>query len=73
MTGTHFPLELPRCNIDCFQLYLDRFSKRHISEFRILILDNGTFHKGAQLNVRKNTGLLFIPPYSPELNPAEKI
>jgi len=73
ITGTHFTLELPKCNTECFQLYLDRFSKQHTSEFKILILDNGAFHKGAQLNIPKNIGLLFIPPYSPELNPAEKI
>src|SRR4051812_27639678 len=26
ITGTHFTLELPKCNADCFQLYLDLFS-----------------------------------------------
>jgi len=24
-------------------------------------------------SIPKNTGLIFLPPYSPELNPAEKI
>jgi transposase len=73
ITGTQFTLELPKCNTDCFQLYLDRFSRQHANEFKIIILDNGAFHKAAQLEIPKNIGLLFIPPYSPELNPAEKI
>ena len=73
LTGTHFTLELPKCNTDCFQLYLDEFSKETPDEFKIIILDNGAFHKAAELLVPQNIELLFIPPYSPELNPAEKI
>jgi hypothetical protein len=73
ITGTHFTLELPKCNTDCFQLYLDEFSNQSPDKFKILILDNGAFHKAKELNVPANIGLLFIPPYSPELNPAEKI
>ena len=73
ITGTHFTLELPKCNTDCFQLYLDEFSKQSPDEFKILILDNGAFHKAKQLEIPANIGLLFIPPYSPELNPAEKM
>lgn len=73
ITGTHFTLELPKCNTDCFQLYLDEFSKENPREFKIIILDNGAFHKSEQLKVPPNIELVFIPPYSPELNPAEKI
>ena len=73
VTGTHFTLELPKCNTDCFQLYLDEFSGQTPDEFKIIVLDNGAFHKAAQLKVPPNIALLFIPPYSPELNPAEKM
>ena len=73
ITGTHFTLELPKCNTDCFQLYLDEFSTQTPDEFKIIILDNGAFHKAAHLKVPDNIALLFLPPYSPELNPAEKI
>ena len=73
VTGTHFTLELPKCNTDCFQLYLDEFSKQDPDEFKIIVLDNGAFHKAAHLEVPANIELLFIPPYSPELNPAEKM
>ena len=37
------------------------------------MLDNGPFHKAKKLIIPENIALLFIPPYSPELNPAEKI
>lgn len=73
ITGTQFTLELPQCNSDNFQLYLDEFSKQDKDELKILILDNGAFHKAENLNIPSNITLLFLPPYSPELNPAEKM
>jgi len=38
-----------------------------------MVLDNGAFHKAKSLKVPENISLVFLPPYSPELNPAEKI
>ena len=41
----------------------------------VLILDNATFHKGISMQkALKDAGhtLLYLPPYSPDLNPIEK-
>jgi transposase len=38
-----------------------------------MILDNGAFHKANCLKIPENIGLIFLPPYSPELNPAELV
>jgi transposase len=73
INGDHFELEMPHCNADTFQIYLNEFSTRNSEEFIILLLDNGAFHKARKLKIPENIALLFIPPYSPELNPAEKI
>lgn len=73
LTGDMFCLELPFCNADNFQIYLNEFSKERPEEFKIIVLDNGAFHKAKTLSIPKNIGLIFLPPYSPELNPAEKI
>ena len=72
-TGDHFELEFPHCNGDTFQAYMEELSLFKKEEFKILMLDNGAFHKRADLVIPENIALLFIPPYSPELNPAEKI
>jgi hypothetical protein len=72
-SGDHFTLELPKCNSECFQLWMDEFSRHRSEEFKIVILDNGAFHKSKDLKVPANIALLFLPPYSPELNPAEMI
>jgi transposase len=73
ITGTHFTLELPKCNTDCFQAYLNEFSKQNPLELKIVFLDNGAFHKAKELVIPVNIVLVFIPPYTPELNPAEKM
>jgi len=56
-----------------FQLYLDEFSKQKPNELKVLILDNGAFHKAKKLIIPDNIILIFQPPYSPELNASEKI
>jgi hypothetical protein len=72
-SGDHFTLELPACNTDCFQVWLDRFSMYKAEEFKVVILDNGAFHKSGRLQVPSNISFLFLPPYCPELNPAELV
>jgi transposase len=64
---------MPYCNTETFQIFLNEFSKNSPNEFIVLLLDNGAFHKTQKLTIPENIALLFIPPYSPELNPAEKI
>ena len=66
-------LELPFCNTDCFELFITEFSLQNPTELKIIVLDNGAFHKAKRLKIPANIVLLFLPPYSPELNPAEKI
>ena len=73
INGDKFLLELPFCNNDTFQKYLNEFSEHNPSEFKIIVLDNGAFHKAKALIIPENMALIFLPPYSPELNPAEKI
>jgi hypothetical protein len=73
ITGDHFELEMPFCNTETFQLFLNEFSLKSPDEFKFMLLDNGSFHKSKRLVIPENIALLFIPPYSPELNPAEKI
>ncbi|MCS3853353.1 transposase [Salinibacter ruber] len=38
-----------------------------------MVLDNGRFHKAKKLSVPRNVELTFLPPYSPKLNPVERL
>ena len=73
VTGHHFMLKMPHCNSNTFQMLLDKLAAENPSEFKIIILNNGSFHHAASLQIPKDIALVFLPPYSPELNPAEKI
>ena len=73
ITGSQILLELPSCNADNFQIFLNECSKQNPDEYKIIVLDNGAFHKAKSLVIPHNITLLFLPPYSPELNPAEKV
>jgi len=66
-------MEMPACNSEVFQIYLNEFSKHNPDEFKIITLDNGAFHKAKSLSIPENIALIFLPPYSPELNPAENM
>jgi transposase len=73
INGNSLLLEMPYCDADTFQIFLDNLSDLNKEEFKIVILDNGAFHKAKRLMIPQNIGLIFLPSYSPELNPAEQI
>jgi transposase len=73
INGDSFLLELPYCNTECFELFLNEFSATNPQELKVIVLDNGAFHKAKRLKIPKNILLVFLPPFSPELNPAEKM
>jgi transposase len=73
ITGDRCLLEMPHCNSQTFQAFLDHLAHQNPGEFKILILDNGAFHHAKALNIPPNIAFVFLPPYSPELNPAEKM
>ena len=38
-----------------------------------MLLDRGRFHQAKSLKIPHNVALVFLPPYSPELNPIERL
>ncbi|WP_062060119.1 IS630 family transposase [Aquimarina longa] len=58
---------------ELFIKYLEDFAKHKPREVKILIIDNAAFHSTKNVTIPENIILLPIPPYSPELNPAEKV
>ena len=58
-----------------FEFWFENCLLKEINEGSIIILDNATFHKKStlpDLAKIKNCTVLFLPPYSPDLNPIEK-
>jgi transposase len=72
-TGASFFLELPTLNSGTFQLWLDHFAQAFPASLNLLVLDNGAFHKAHALQWPSNVAPVFLPPYSPDLNPIERL
>lgn len=64
------------CDTDVFNDWLASELLPNLKPKTVIVLDNATFHK-SQLTIElvKMAGcqLLFLPPYSPHLNPIEKL
>lgn len=53
--------------------YMQNLSKLHPNDYIIMVLDNALWHKSKYIKVPENMTLVFIPPYTPEMNPIEQI
>jgi len=73
INGDSFIWEINGVDTLVFEAYLKAFSSYKPNELKIIIIDNAGFHSTANIDVPDNIKLINIPPYSPELNPSEKI
>jgi transposase len=53
--------------------FLRQISKAHPNKYIIMVLDGASTHKSKSLVIPSNVALILLPPYSPELNPSERI
>jgi transposase len=73
-TGEFFAIEASHVDSEMFQAFLDEANRtiRPVRKRNILIMDNASWHKGKSLDF----GVFepdFLPPYSPDFNPIERI
>jgi len=69
-----FALILPEKNTEMMQMFINEFSKnipkkKHV----VLVSDQAGWHKTPKLKIPSNITFMFLPPYSPELNPIEQL
>ncbi|MDD8019034.1 MAG: IS630 family transposase [Smithella sp.] len=62
-----------KMNTDNMSRFLLEVSNVHKDEFVVMVVDGASSHRSKELKVPDNIALLRLPPYSPELNPAEQI
>lgn len=63
------------CDTVLFNAWLKQMLIPNLTPGQVLILDNASFHKSAEsqkLVEAAGCKILFLPPYSPDLNPIEK-
>lgn len=62
------------CNTQLFNTWVRKFLLPELKPNQVVILDNASFHKSQEskrLIEEAGCRLLFLPPYSPDLNPIE--
>lgn len=72
-SGDAFFLVLPKLNTTNMQIFVDAFAAAYPSTFNVILLDNSAVHTTPRLRLPANVALVFLPPYSPELNPVERL
>lgn len=63
------------CNTDLFNNWVEHFLIKELKTGQVVIMDNASFHKSRKTKeLIESVGcrLIFLPPYSPDLNPIEK-
>jgi transposase len=69
-TGALETLIMPYVDKDIFQQFLDHFNMKLNDRYVMIVLENASWHKPISLNWGKIIPL-YLPPYSPDLNPIE--
>lgn len=72
-TGDSFFLVMPSCDTECMNVFLRELSKAFPDDIIILACDGARWHKSNALKIPSNIEIVFIPPYTPEMNPIEQI
>jgi hypothetical protein len=71
--GTLDSLILPMVTAQTMSIFLAEVSERHAHEYVVMVLDGAGWHQANDLEIPDNMRLVRLPPYSPELNPAEHL
>lgn len=71
--GTLEYMTADKKNTENMSSFLKQIGEVHPDDFSIMVLDVASSHKSKDLKVPNNVSLILLPPYSPELNPAEQI
>jgi transposase len=71
--GENSSLFAPNVNTDCMNIFLKQMSQYLGTREAFLVMDCASWHKSKNLKVLKNIEIIYLPPYSPELNPVERL
>jgi len=71
-TGESFCVYLPGMDDGCLEIFLDELSKTYPEHHLLVVLDGAPSHRSEQIDRPENVSLIMLPPYSPELDPAER-
>jgi hypothetical protein len=72
--GEAFALVLPEVSVKAMNEFLVRFAATLAEdEYAVMVLDRAGWHTAKKLVIPSNVALVWLPPYSPEINPVERV
>jgi transposase len=73
-TGDSFALVLPQVSTAAMKTFLAPFAATLAEdEHGVMVLDRAGWHTTKKLDIPSNLTLVWLPPYSPQLNPVERV
>jgi DDE superfamily endonuclease len=72
-TGEAFWWELPSLDAECFDIFLHKFGQAYAESLNLVLLAQAPAHVAQRVSVPDNVVLVWLPAYSPELNPVERL
>lgn len=72
-TGEIFSQNLNVANLENMSNFLLNISAKYSEKSILMIMDRAPWHTSKKLNIPQNIQLMFLPPCSPQLNPAEHL
>lgn len=72
-TGEDFSLTMPKVSSSCMNAFLRELARAYPDRKIVLVMDGAAWHKSGSLRFSDNIRIIIQPPYSPELNPVEKL
>lgn len=63
------------CDTELFNSWVEHFLIKELEHGQVIVMDNASFHKSQRTReLIESVGckIIFLPPYSPDLNPIEK-
>ena len=72
-SGKDHTLLMPYVNTTCMNVFLAHMAEELGGREIFFVMDGAGWHKSKDLKIPKNIEIIYLPPYSPELNPVERL
>lgn len=71
--GESFSLILPYADSESMEIFMEGLSEQYSQHRLILVMDQAAWHRTSNLKKFANIRIIYLPPYSPEVNPTEHL
>jgi transposase len=71
--GESFSLIMPYADSEAMEIFMKRMSEQYSQYRLVLVMDQAAWHRTSNLKKFGSIRIIYLPPYSPEVNPAEHL